>query len=178
MVPYDRKVSTAKTNLPEIKIRVLQSEDLSKFLEIRNSVSEMLHDHSTFTLEECRIWFSSRKPTYYVVESKDLGIIGYFRCSLVDNEVKVAEIGLDLSPEFQGRKWAKDIYAKFVREVLKPKGIKTVALRVLKINTCGQKLYNDLGFLIQEETDLDYSMKADVDKVLENLSASNSGVTH
>jgi RimJ/RimL family protein N-acetyltransferase len=178
MVPYDRKVSTAKTNLPEIKLRLLQSEDLPKFLEIRNSVSEMLHDHRTFTLAECRDWFASRKPTYFLVESFELGIIGYFRWSLVDNQSKTVEIGLDLSPEFQGRKWAKEIYAKFFTEVLKPKDTKTVVLRVLKTNTRAQNLYKDLGFLVYEETDIDYSMKADFDKMLEYSSASSLDVEH
>jgi ribosomal protein S18 acetylase RimI-like enzyme len=136
----------------------------------------MLHDNSTFTLEECKNWFTSRRPTYYLVESLELGIIGYFRWSLVDNKTKVVAIGLDLSPEFQGRKWAKDIYAKFAREVLKSNGFKVVELRVLKINTRAQNLYKDMGFLVYEETDFDYSMKVDVDQILENLSVPNPRV--
>ena len=164
----------AISNLPEIKIRILQSDDLTKFLEIRNSVSEMLHDHTTFTLEECKIWFASTKPTYYLVESSQLGIIGYFRWKLVDNQATVAEIGLDLSPEFHGRKWAKSIYAKFISEVLEPQDITVVELRVLKVNTRAQNLYKDMGFLVYEETDLDYSMKANVIEILKRLSASNS----
>ena len=94
----------------------------------------------------------------------------------MDNKTKVVAIGLDLSPEFQGRKWAKDIYAKFAREVLKSNGFKVVELRVLKINTRAQNLYKDMGFLVYEETDFDYSMKVDVDQILENLSVPNPRV--
>ena len=92
----------------------------------------------------------------------------------MDNQATVAEIGLDLSPEFHGRKWAKSIYAKFISEVLEPQDITAVELRVLKVNTRAQNLYKDMGFLVYEETDLDYSMKANVIEILKRLSASNS----
>jgi len=158
------------SNFPKIELRILQLEDLSRFLEIRNSVSEMLHNHNKFTLEECESWFIRTTPTYYLVESPDLGVIGYFRWSLPEKQTKKVEIGLDLGLEYQGRKWAKSIYAKFVKEVLKSKGIQEIELKVLKTNVRAQNLYTDMGFEVCSETDIDFSMKADIDEILKKLS--------
>ena len=165
---YDSEMTTT-SNLPKIKFRTLQFEDLSKFLQIRNSVSEMLHDHRTFTLEECESWFVTTNPTYYLVESSDLGVIGYFRWSLPDKQTKKIEIGLDLDPEYQGRKWAKGIYSQFINEVLKSKGIQEIELRVLKTNVRAKNLYTDLGFKVCNETDIDFSMKAGIDEISKKL---------
>lgn len=166
---YDSQVTTT-SNLPKIELRILQLEDLSKFLEIRNAVSEMLHDHRTFTLEECESWFITTSPTYYLVEASDLGVIGYFRWSLPEKQTKKVEIGLDLGLEYQGKKWAKAIYAKFIKEVLKSEGIQEIELRVLKTNVRALNLYTDMGFEVCNETEIDFSMKVDVDEILKKLS--------
>ena len=155
---------------PEGGLRDLTVSDLPQFLEIRNSVSFMLHNPLQFTLEECRSWFNQQAQRYFVFETKDSGIIGYFRVKISDSNPHEAEIGLDLSPRFHGRNWSKWLYFRLINEILLPLEIQDLTLRVLRINLPAISLYTDMGFHTYQESKSDFSMRANLIDVHKYLS--------
>lgn len=163
-----------RSELPVVKLRPLAFTDLDEFLEIRNAVADMLHDNSKFSLSECRDWFATTKIRYYVVESEGIGILGYFRVNSYETQDDKIEIGLDLSPKYQGRKWSKALYKIFTEDILVPQGINFISLRVLKKNFKAMNLYLDLGFKVTDETELDRGMEVRLRDLL--LEFSNSPV--
>lgn len=156
--------------LPEVQIRSLEFKDLETFIQIRNSVSKMLHNSAQFDLEECQKWFETSEQKYFVVDGLDLGLIGYFRIRFYEDQEKCAEIGLDLNPKFHGRKWAKPLYQIFVKQILLPAKTKKVTLRVIRKNLRAIQLYKSMGFEIYEESKIDFAMHAPLGILVNELS--------
>ena len=138
----------------------MTESDLSWFLGIRNQVSQMLHNPKQFTIEECIDWFKELKSTYWLIEFNDVRI-GYFRTEKITEDKMM--IGADIDPIFQGKGYGYLSYLEFFDQILKPKGIKKLELRVLKINIIAFNLYIKLGFQIIEETPVDFIMSKSLD---------------
>ncbi len=145
-------------DFPGVVFRLLNKPDLANFLQIRNSVSSYLHDSRKFTLEECHAWFSKTSDKYYLVELTTGELVGYFRTSNLNLQNSRIDIGLDIDPKFQGKRWAKKIYASFAKSVLSGMGIELIGLRVLKTNIRATNLYFTMGFAKVEETAQDLEL--------------------
>lgn len=143
-----------------MKFYQMTESDLSWFLGIRNQVSQMLHNPKQFTIEECIDWFKELKSTYWLIEFNDVRI-GYFRTEKITEDKMM--IGADIDPIFQGKGYGYLSYLEFFDQILKPKGIKKLELRVLKINIIAFNLYIKLGFQIIEETPVDFIMSKSLD---------------
>jgi RimJ/RimL family protein N-acetyltransferase len=133
----------------------MTESDLEWFVGIRNQVSEMLHNPSTFSVYEARVWFPETDSKYWVIELNGQKM-GYFRVLELNRDTVL--IGADLDPRYQGKGYGYLSYLGFAREILLPQGIKEIELRVLKKNTRAINLYAKLGFMMRSETDKDYSM--------------------
>lgn len=157
------------SEIPLVKLRPLEYKDLGEFLKIRNAVADMLHNNSRYSLNECREWFVTTSIEYFVVETDALGLLGYFRVNSQESHDKRIEIGLDLNPKYQGRKWSKSIYKCFVEEVLAPNEIEYVTLRVLKKNLKAINLYLSVGFRVTNETELDWGMEISLKDLISKL---------
>jgi RimJ/RimL family protein N-acetyltransferase len=120
----------------------------------------MLHNPKQFTIEECIDWFKELKSTYWLIEFNDVRI-GYFRTEKITEDKMM--IGADIDPIFQGKGYGYLSYLEFFDQILKPKGIKKLELRVLKINIIAFNLYIKLGFQIIEETPVDFIMSKSLD---------------
>jgi RimJ/RimL family protein N-acetyltransferase len=138
-----------------MKFSLMTDSDLPWFLGIRNQVSEMLHNSKKFTLDECIDWFKEVKSTYWVIELSD-SRIGYFRTEKISDD-KIM-IGADIDPNFQGNGYGYLAYIEFFEQILKPKGVKELELRVLKTNVIAFNLYLKLGFRVVEVTSIDFVM--------------------
>jgi RimJ/RimL family protein N-acetyltransferase len=138
-----------------MKFRLMTGSDLPWFLGIRNQISQMLHNPKQFTLNECIEWFKEVKSIYWVIERRDIRI-GYFRTEKIsDNKIM---IGADIDPNFQGNGYGYLAYIDFFEQILKPRGIKELELRVLKTNVIAFNLYLKLGFCVVEATSIDFVM--------------------
>ena len=138
-----------------MKFRLMTESDLVWFLGIRNQVRRMLHNPKQFTLNECVDWFKDAQSTYWLIEFNGIRI-GYFRTEEISDD-KIM-IGADIDPNFQGNGYGYQSYIEFFEQILKPKGIKELELRVLKINIVAFNLYIKLGFHVDEETNIDFVM--------------------
>ena len=75
------------------------------------------------------------------------------------------QIGADIHPDFQNQGIASKAYPAFINEIVKsinpPPAL--LELRVLKNNLIALSLYIKLGFVIQEETEIDLKMTLDLE---------------
>ena len=142
--------------------RELQESDLSWFVVLRNSVREMLHNPSVFNLQDAREWFPNSDTSYWIVELTGQRV-GYFR--ITNTGLNQVMIGADIDPLFQGKGIASTAYPIFVREILIPRGVSQLELRVLKKNERAIKLYKKLGFVIDGQTSRDFHMSVQTNKL-------------
>lgn len=141
--------------------RELQIRDLEWFISVRNEVSQMLHNSAVFSLQQAINWFPTSETKYWVINMNGHDV-GYFR--ILETSDHRVLIGADIATSYQGKGIASEAYPKFVQEILIPSGITELELRVLKKNEVAIKLYNNLGFVVDEETSSDYHMIMSVHK--------------
>jgi hypothetical protein len=116
-----------------IELRPLTESDLEFLLEVRNdsTTRNNLEDNSVFTLEQCKVWFLSTNPKWYIIQNKGINI-GYFRTN--GNEV-----GCDIHPNYRRKGFAKMSYQYYLKK------IDNASLWVFDDNFA-KKLYKSLGF--------------------------------
>lgn len=136
----------------------LNEEDLTFFLEVRNLVRDKLHDSREFTLEAAKEWLP-KTPVQYWLISLDMSRVGYFRLRRIDDSLW--QIGADIHPMYQRKGIATNAYPLFISQIVRKQNPppSTLELRVLKNNSIAFSLYVKLGFIIEEETDIDFRMK-------------------
>ena len=143
----------------------LREQDLPFFLAIRNRVKDELHDSREFTLVEAIEWLPKSTTQYWMI-CHDSHNVGYFR--LLRMSDSSWQIGADIHPDFQRQGLATKAYPAFINEIVKnitPTPI-SLELRVLKKNLAALSLYTKLGFITQEETEVDLKMTLDLNKKL------------
>lgn len=126
-----------------INFREMSSNDLPRFLDIRNETKDFLHNNTNFTLEQASEWFINNKPKFYIIELGD-NIIGYFRTSNWGNQYLY--IGCDIHKDFRGFGLGYISYLKFINKIFTEFDIDTIKLEVLSTNTRAKNLYDKLGF--------------------------------
>jgi RimJ/RimL family protein N-acetyltransferase len=139
------------------------AEELPFLLSVRNQVREYLHDRSEFTIEEATKWWQVTDSRYWILYA-DQKKVGYFRAKHTADGCW--QIGADIDPAFHRRGIASIAYPRFVKEVLVPLGARDLELRVLKSNNAAYALYVKLGFLVQDETEIDIRMTASVQTLI------------
>lgn len=133
-------------------------EDLPFFLEVRNLVRNKLHDSREFTLEAAKEWLP-KTPVQYWVISMDKSRVGYFRFTKLSDSSW--QIGVDIHPKYQQKGIATEAYPLFISQIVRKQNPlpSSLELRVLKNNSIAFSLYMKLGFMIEEETEIDFRMK-------------------
>ena len=118
-----------------IELRPLTESDLEFLLEVRNdsTTRNNLEDNSVFTLEQCKVWFLSTNPKWYIIQNKGINI-GYIRTN-------GNEIGCDIHPNYRRNGYAREAYNIILKEM------DTASLWVFEDNFA-KKLYLELGFKI------------------------------
>jgi RimJ/RimL family protein N-acetyltransferase len=122
-----------------IELRPLTESDLEFLLEVRNDFTtrNKLEDDSVFTLEQCKMWFSSTDPKWYIIKNEGISV-GYFRTN--GNEV-----GCDIHPKYRRKGFAKMSYDVYL------KNVNNASLWVFDDNFA-KKLYESLGFKQTEKS--------------------------
>lgn len=157
-------MKTHQNTIPVMKMEFsrLKEQDLPFFLDIRNRVKDKLHDSREFTLNEAIEWLPKSATQYWIIYH-DLVNVGYFRLLKVSDSLW--QIGADIHPDFQNQGIASKAYPTFINEIVKsinpPPAL--LELRVLKNNLIALSLYIKLGFVIQEETEIDLKMTLDLE---------------
>ena len=157
-------MKTHQNTIPVMKMEFsrLNEQDLPFFLDIRNRVRDKLHDSREFTLNEAIEWLPKSLTQYWIIY-QDLVNVGYFRLLKVSDSLW--QIGADIHPDFQNQGIASKAYPAFINEIVKsinpPPAL--LELRVLKDNLIALSLYIKLGFVIQEETEIDLKMTLDLE---------------
>ena len=127
----------------------LVSDELVWFVQIRNQVRQFLHDTREFSLADAEAWFPNNEVQYFVVscmlENSNFEPIGYFRLKNLGTK-GLAEIGMDLDPNFQGRNLGYLAYVEFAKFLKSESDIVGLSLRVKLDNHRAIKLYNRLKF--------------------------------
>ena len=147
----------------------MTKRELPKFLQIRNTIRNSLHDSREFTLNECQIWFENKPQDYWLILTGNT-ILGYFRFEVDSKDRNFGIIGMDLDPVFHGLGYAKNLYQVFCSEMVPRYEVSNLRLRVLKSNSRAHSLYVSMGFAISEETQVDYEMQISLEKLISNLS--------
>jgi hypothetical protein len=122
-----------------IELRPLTESDLEFLLEVRNDFTTRnnLEDDSVFTLEQCKMWFSSTDPKWYIIKNEGISV-GYFRTN--GNEV-----GCDIHPKYRRKGFAKMSYDVYL------KNVNNASLWAFDDNFA-KKLYESLGFKQTEKS--------------------------
>lgn len=147
----------------KFEFRNLNLTDANWFNYCRNQARFFLHDSRFFTVNQTKKFLEQYAINYKAVLLNNFPI-GYMRFKARDLGIKsnvVAEIGLDLLPEYQGKKFAKQIYFDFFKYCKNEKEVSKFQLKVLKTNTRATKLYFYLGFKIINESTVDFTMELD-----------------
>lgn len=157
-------MSTHHNTIPVMNLQFsrLKESDLPFFLEVRNRVKDKLHDSREFTLNEAIEWLPKSTTQYWII-CHDLVDVGYFRLLKVSDASW--QIGADVHPDFQKQGIASKAYPAFINEIIRSINPPPVSLelRVLKNNLIALSLYLKLGFVIQEETEIDLKMTLDLE---------------
>lgn len=124
----------------------LREEDLPFLLEVRNDCRDMLHDERAFSLQECRAWFRSQHPDFFIVRHNG-DRVGYFRLSNRDAADRSIYVGADLHRQFRGHGLARPAYEAFFAMLRDQQQIAVAKLEVLSHNTVALGLYQKLGFV-------------------------------
>lgn len=139
---------------------------MDRFVEIRNSSAEFLHNKTQYSEEETRSWFvdncTGMFPLYrYVwVHAKSYqNVIGYFR--FTRGGPRKVYIGMDLHPDYRNQGIGTALYKKFLLHFAAWAAPSDLYLRVLKTNERAIHLYRKLEFTVTEETDIDFEMRWD-----------------
>lgn len=133
----------------DYNFKLLHENELEWFVDLRNSVREYLHDTRIFTKEDALAWFENNGKNYWVIYFK-AEKIGYFR--LVKCDCGIYKIGADISPAYQGKGFGYQSYLSFAKDILHPKHINYLSLRVKKENKIAIKLYSKLGFQTENDS--------------------------
>ena len=129
-------------------IRLMTTEDVRFFNEVRNECSQWLHDPKTYTYKEALSWFKNTENPYFIYELEE-NKIGYFRTS--HWEEGSCFVGMDIHEDHRGKKLAVPAYNEFFAFLKKEHGIKKFKLTVLGKNERALNLYKKLGFKIIEK---------------------------
>lgn len=115
-------------------LRKLIIEDLNFLLEVRNDESTrcFLENDSIFDYDECKSWFESNSPLWFIIEV-DEEPVGYIRTN-------GDEVGCDIHPNFRKRGYARQAYKLYLEDK------KYASLWVFE-NNFAKKLYESLGFV-------------------------------
>lgn len=122
-------------------LRKLTVDDLNFLIEVRNdeSTRKFLENDSEFTSDECKSWFESNNPLWFIIEVNGESV-GYIRTN-------GDEVGCDIHPNFRRKGYAKEAYKIYLSDK------NYVDLWVFEDNFA-KKLYEDLGFLETSKTKL------------------------
>lgn len=117
-----------------VKLRKLVNTDLRFLLEVRNhnSTRKFLENNSYFSYEECKVWFKTYNPLWYIIEVNNESV-GYIRTNK-------DEVGCDIHPNFRQKGYAKEAYQLYLKDKLHAE------LWVFEDNFA-KKLYKKLGFV-------------------------------
>ena len=115
-------------------LRKLTVDDLNFLLEVRNdeSTKKFLENDSEFTYDECKSWFESNNPLWFIIEV-DGESVGYIRTN-------GDEVGCDIHPNFRKKGYARQAYNLYLEDK------KYATLWVFE-NNFAKKLYESLGFI-------------------------------
>ena len=115
-------------------LRRLVNTDLNFLLEIRNhdSTRKFLENDSKFTYEECKIWFKTHNPLWYIIEVNNKPV-GYIRTNK-------NEVGCDIHPNFRQKGYAREAYQIYLAD-------KSYAELSVFEDNYAKKLYEELGFV-------------------------------
>lgn len=116
-----------------MELRPLTLEDLSFLLEIRNdnTTRHFLENNSIFTLEECKTWFKSTNPSWFIIEVSNIPV-GYLRTNK-------DEIGCDIHPYHRKKGYARKAYKEYLKD-------KSYASLWVFEDNFAKNLYESLGF--------------------------------
>jgi GNAT superfamily N-acetyltransferase len=120
--------------MSNLKLIPLAEDHLEFLLEVRNddSTRHFLGNNSVFTLENCKNWFKTLEPGWFLITFNDEWV-GYLRSNLN------GEVGLDIHPNHRKKGYAKMAYQEWLKDK------KFATLWVFEDNFAF-KLYQDLGF--------------------------------
>jgi ribosomal protein S18 acetylase RimI-like enzyme len=140
-----------------LKLRPARPEDAEfVFQTLKATMREYVDQTWGWDEEWQRAYFEMRfdpaENQIVVLDDQGIGVIGVEK-----REDEVVLSSLYILPEYQGRgigtRLIKDVLAQAFRDGL------PVGLRVLRVNPA-RRLYERLGFVVVEETDTNYNMKA------------------
>ena len=85
-------------------LRKLTVDDLNFLIEVRNdeSTRKFLENDSEFTSDECKSWFESNNPLWFIIEVNEESV-GYIRTN-------GDEVGCDIHPDFRKKGYARQAY--------------------------------------------------------------------
>ena len=115
-------------------LRKLTVDDLNFLIEVRNdeSTRKFLENDSEFTSDECKSWFESYNPLWFIIEVNEEPV-GYIRTN-------GDEVGCDIHPDFRKKVYARQAYNLYLEN-------KNYATLWVFENNFAKKLYESLGFV-------------------------------
>ena len=123
-----------------MKLVPLKKSDLSFLLEVRNheSTRKNLENDSKFTLEQCKAWYDSINPLWFIIYNSYGDKVGYFR-------TKGSDIGCDIHPKFRRKGYARKAFEIYLQNK------KYATLWVFEDNFA-KDFYTTLGFIESGKT--------------------------
>lgn len=90
-------------------LRKLEESDLPFLLEVRNDPTTRinLENDSIFNLEQCKEWFRTTNPDWFIIEVNN-NPVGYFR---TDGDV----VGVDIHARYRRMGYAREAYKLYLK---------------------------------------------------------------
>ena len=142
---------------PRLFIRHLKLSDLSDFHYYRSDAAVAKYQgFDVMTIEQSEEFIKNNSTKYfgnagewvqYGIESKETGkLIGDCAIKLQQNDPRIAEIGISISPSEQRRGFAKEVLKGILNFLFETKNIHRVVEIVDAENIASIKLLNSIGF--------------------------------
>ncbi|MBL4953458.1 ribosomal protein S18-alanine N-acetyltransferase [Neobacillus sp. OS1-32] len=118
--------------------RYMREDDIDQVLEV---------EHASFTLPWSREAFynelHNNQFAVYIVIEHDKRVVGYCGAWMIVDEAHVTNVAI--LPEYRGKKLG-DAMMRYLMELARLKGVRTMTLEVRVTNHIAQSLYRKMGF--------------------------------
>lgn len=137
-----------------LTIRVLERRDIEDARRLHNENSTLLRLTDVTYVSEAQQegWFTSVSTSrtakrFTVIETSSGGFVGVFRVDALDLVNRSVCVGLDISPGFRGKGYAKEVYQYFFDYYFNQVGLHRIYLCTLATNAVALNLYSRLGMV-------------------------------
>ncbi len=135
----------------KITLRAIEQRDIETLRQWRNHPELFKYHFRSIPVAEIeqQNWYQNylnSSTIVFMIDDEQNNTIGYTLIKDMDQKNRLAEIGLHLDPDYQGKGYGKDAFKTLMRFCFHELNLHRIFLQVHAFNERACKLYETLGF--------------------------------